>query len=234
MFIKLFCIFSLVLFTGCYDQKPVKKLNGKKLLTQKCASCHDLKMPPLTTPEDIAPPIMAVAFHVLNFIKPSDESQRLQASKEFVMDYALYPSLEKSFCDEASLKIYGLMPSQKDNVTKDELVAITDYMFSHYTRENLLSAIKEKSELDSIPVGKRVAIKYGCLSCHRIDKDLVGPSFAQISKKFISSKDKLKNSITNGSKGNWENFKATMPPFKKISNDDMDKLAEWILNPDKK
>lgn len=229
MLFRLLCILSIVLFTGCYDEKPKKRLNGKKLLTQKCASCHDLKMPPLTTPEDIAPPIMAVAFHVLNFIEPADESQRLQASKEFVMDYAQYPSAEKSFCDEASLKIYGVMPSQKDNVTKEELVAITDYMFSHYTRDNLLKAIKEKQELDSIPEGKRVALKNGCLSCHKIDKDLVGPSFKHIANKFSSSKEKLKLSIKNGSKGNWENFKATMPPFAKINDEDMDKLAGWIL-----
>lgn len=231
MYLKLLCLIPLIFFTACYNDKPTKKLNGKKLLEQKCASCHDLAMPPITTPEDIAPPIMAISFHVFNFVKPRDESQRLQDSKDFVIDYAHYPSEEKSFCDKKSLEIYGVMPSQKGKVTKDELIAITDYMFSHYTRDNLLDAIKKKAELDAIAPGKRVAMKNGCLSCHKEDKDLVGPSFSKIAIKFKNSKDKMKASIKQGSKGKWESFKATMPPFaNKINDANLEKLANWILN----
>ncbi len=230
MFLKLLSIISLIFFTACYDNKPVKKLNGKKLLTQKCASCHDLAIPPMTTPEDIAPPIMAVSFHVLNFVKPADETQRLQAAKDFVIDYAQFPNAEKSFCDKESLEKYGLMPSQKENVNKAELIAITEYMLNHYTRKTLLQAIKAKAAFESIPFGKRIALKNGCISCHRVDKNLVGPSFINIAKKFKNSQDDLKISIRKGSKGKWKDFKATMPPHLKINDEDLEKLTKWILD----
>lgn len=218
-----------LVFTGCLDNKPAKQLDGKKLLTEKCSSCHNLDMPPITSADEKAPPIMAVSFHVHSFVKPSDESQRTTKAVEFVADYVRAPSMEKSFCDKESLKSYGLMPSQKDNVTKEEARAIAEYMFKHYTQENFLEIMEAKAKFNALPAGEKVAIKYKCVTCHKTAKDTVGPSFLKIQKKFLSSKEEMKKSIKNGSKGKWQGFTASMPAFKKMTDGEFESLYEWIL-----
>jgi len=36
-------------------------------------------------------------------------------------------------------------------------------------------------------------------------------------------------SIKEGSKGKWKNFKLIMPPFKKMSDKDINGMVDWIL-----
>ena len=229
--IKLFLISFLVfMFSGCDDKKSKNNYDGKKLLETKCASCHNLNMPPIISDDELAPPMMAVAFHVYNFVNPSDESQRGAKAIEFVVDYVENPSFEKSFCDKESLKRYGLMPSQKENLTKDKTKAIATYMFKHFTQKNLSKKQKEQAQYDALPAGKKIALKYKCLGCHKIDKKIVGPSFIDISKKYKDSSKRVKDSIRDGSKSNWESSKgAIMPPFKQINDDELEILSEWVL-----
>ena len=230
--LKLFLFISfLLLFSACENDKPIKKLNGQKLLEQKCASCHNLAMPPLLSDDELAPPMMAVAFHMPNFMKPKDESQRIPMAIEFVVDYVLHPSLEKSYCDEDSIKRYGLMASQRDNVTKDEVKAIAKYMFRHYTQQNLSKAQEKIDTFNALTPGEKVALKYRCLGCHKVNKKIVGPSFVDIAKKYKDSKEKMIESIKNGSRNSWESSNgAVMPPFKQISTDELEVLSDWISN----
>jgi cytochrome c len=226
-----FFLIVLIIFSACNDSKPKKALDAKKLIVSKCASCHNLEMPPVISDDELAPPMMAVAFHVKSFVTPSDESQRIYKAIEFVVDYVHYPSLEKSFCDKDSLKRYGLMPSQKDSVTEDEVEAIASYMFENFTQENLSKMQKLQAKYDSMPKGEKIALRYRCLGCHKVDKKIVGPSFRDISKKYINSKQDIKQSIRDGSKNRWKSSNgAIMPPFKKISKDELEVLSEWISN----
>ncbi len=221
---------SILFFTACNDTKPSKNYDGKKLLEQKCTSCHNLNMPPIISKDELAPPMMAVSFHVHSFVKPSDESQRTTKAINFVVDYIFEPSFEKSFCDKDSLKRYGLMPSQKGNLNKDEAKAIAEFMFKHFTMENLTKKQKEQAEYDSKSEGMKIALKHKCLGCHKIDKKIVGPSFKDIAKKYQDSKEQIIKSIKNGSKANWEDSNgAIMPPFKQISDAELKTLSEWIL-----
>ncbi|MEA1955455.1 MAG: c-type cytochrome [Campylobacterota bacterium] len=230
--IKLSIMVSLLLLlVGCNENKPTKNLDGKKLLESKCTSCHDTHMPPIVSDDELAPPMMAVAFHVYSFVKPSNESQRGSKAIEFVSDYALNPSFEKSFCDKESLKRYGLMPSQKGNVTEDEVQAIASYMFKHFTQENLTKRQEEKALYDALPAGKKLALQYKCLGCHKVDKKVVGPSFKDIASKYKDEQDKIIESIKSGSKANWESSKgAIMPPFKTINDNDLKILSDWIIS----
>jgi cytochrome c len=224
-----FYIFLAVvfLFLGCED-KEYLKLDGEKLIQQKCSQCHNLDLPPKTFENEVAPPMMAVAFHVKDFMKVSNESERIPKAIDFVVDYVLNPSKEKSLCDEKSLKSYGLMPSQKGKVTKDELRAIATYMFEHFNLKNLQEAQAIKNRLKHMPKGERLAIKYNCLTCHKKQKDLVGPSFKKIASKY-HDKESIKNSILNGSKGKWG--KRVMPSFKnKINKNDIETLSKWITS----
>jgi len=227
---KIVLVLSLLLLSGCNNDKVKKNYDGKKLLEEKCASCHNLDMPPYTFEDEKAPPIMAVAFHVVNFIKTNDESQRIPKAKEFVDDYVINPSADKSFCDKESLESYGVMPSQKGNITTDELEAVAEYIFRHYTQKNLLKAQKEKRDFDALPEGKKLALKYKCLGCHRVDKKIIGPSFNDVAKRYQDNNKIIITSIQNGSKNRWKSSHgAIMPPFKNMTEKELKTLSEWIL-----
>ncbi len=231
MFIKLSLLFLLLLFSGCQEKKPSRHLDGEALLKEKCSSCHDLSLPPKTSEDEKAPPMMAVVFHIKDFIKAPNESEKIPKAKEFVEDYVFHPSAEKSFCDKESLKTYGVMPSQEGNLDKDELKAIVEYMFDHFTQENLLEAQAQIRKFKMMPKGKRVALKLGCLNCHRSDKRVVGPSFKEIAKRYKDSPNAIINSIKNGSKGKWKlKRQLSMPKFDKIKEEDLNLLVKWILN----
>ena len=220
--LKLTPFIALALLMGACSNKPPLNLDGEKLIEKKCSSCHNLDLPPKTYEDEKAPPMMAVAFHVKSFIQTENESQRVPKAKEFVKDYVLYPAADKSFCDKASLESYGVMPSQKGKVTDDELEAIVSYMFEHFTQENLTKEQAIKNKLAAMPKGKLLAIKNNCLGCHRIDKELVGPSFHSIANKYKSSPNKIKESIKNGV--------GRMPAFKKLSDEELDELVTFILS----
>ena len=231
MFTKLFLPLALLLFTACGEQSTTAKLDGKKLLEQKCSQCHNLDLPPKTFENEIAPPMMAVAFHIVSFTKVNDESQRVPKAIEFVKDYVVNPAASKSYCDKKSLESYGVMPSQKGKVTQDELQAIATYMFKHFTQENLAKEQAILNKLKAMPKGQQIALKNNCLGCHKRDIKIVGPSFNQISLRYKRTPQTIETSIKSGSKGKWEeSHGAVMPAFKNISDEDMKTLSAWIMN----
>jgi len=221
---------ALLSFSGC-QEKHHSNLDGKKLLEQKCSQCHNLDLPPKTFKDETAPPMMAVAFHIKDFIKATNESEKIPKAIDFVKDYVVNPSASKSFCDKKSLESYGVMPSQKGNVTQDELQAIAEFMFEHYTIKNLTRAQAIQNRLMKMPKGERLAIKYNCLGCHKVERDLVGPSFMEIAKRYALDSKKIQESIKNGSKAQWQDYRgAIMPAFKdKICEEDIKILTKWIL-----
>ena len=221
----LFLLLALFLL-GCNEQEAKVNYDAKELLQNKCASCHNLDMPPTLSKDELAPPMMAVSFHVKSFVQPSNESQRVSKAVAFVVDYVQNPSLEKSFCDKESLKRYGLMPSQKDNVTTGETKAIASYMFKHFTQENLTIIQKEKAAFDALPKGKRLALKYKCIACHKLNVDTVGPSLQSIAKRYKTDEKSIKSSIKNGSSKKWN--RGVMPGFKQLSEDELQTLSEWV------
>jgi len=226
---KIVLALAFVFFVGCSQEEKQVSLDGKKLMQEKCASCHNLEMPPVISQDELAPPMMAVSFHVHSFVKASDESQRTPKAIAFVVDYVLDPSLEKSFCDKESLERYGLMPSQKGSVTAQETKAIATYMFQHFTQENLAKEQKLQNEYNAFSEGKKLALKHKCLGCHRVDKKVVGPSFVEIAKRYQDNELAISKSIKNGSKEKWEGSRAIMPAFKEIKDKDLEILSKWIL-----
>lgn len=74
--------------------------------------------------------------------------------------------------------------------------------------------------------------KYKCLVCHGLNNTVVGPSFADISKRAGSNDiERLVTVIRKGSVNVWSNI--PMAPTRNISDDDARSLARWIagLNP---
>ena len=69
-----------------------------------------------------------------------------------------------------------------------------------------------------------------CLTCHMVDKKLVGPAFKEIAKKYKgdgAAVGTLSNKVMNGGSGVWGAI--PMPP-NPVSKDETKLLVEWILS----
>jgi len=232
--INIISLITLLLLSGCNDTKEnstskmVKvNLDGKALLKAKCSKCHNIDFPPLNFDNEIAPAMMTISFHFNDWFKAPDSSTKLQKQLDFISDYIIHPTLEKSFCDKTMLKKFGLMPSQKGNVTEDEIRAIGTYIFTTYLPKELAKKQAAISKFNALPKGEQLTIKYRCNGCHRINQKVVGPSFKAISKKYQNNPQEIINSIQNGSKGKWNG--ASMPPIHNISDDDLLTIQKWII-----
>jgi cytochrome c len=222
-------IFSVVVLgfmVGCMGHDKAR-YDGDTLLEEKCASCHNLDMPPKTYEDEKAPPMMAISFHVKDFLKVDAPSEKRPKFIEFFQDFVLHPSREKSFCDKKSLEDYGLMPSQEGKVTKEEVGAIAAYVYDFYDQQKFLKNMAIKAKFNAMPLGEQIATHGGCFTCHDKQKAKVGPSFKMIATK---SKEEIIRVIKEGSKGSWKGFeRMIMPPYQKnLSQSDIESLASWI------
>ena len=103
----------------------VDNSEGKTLFTNKCASCH-ITSRPTDMSKLVAPPVMGVMRHV----KMKHDNKKDAVA--FIKDYALNPSKDKSLCMPKKIEKFGLMPSQKGNVTEEELKVIAGWMFDNF------------------------------------------------------------------------------------------------------
>jgi len=228
----IYVVVMIGLFSGCMENNSSKvSLDGEALLEQKCAKCHNLDMPPKSYEDEIAPSMMAVTFHLKDFIKSVNPSEHEGKVVTFIKDYVVAPSREKSFCDKASLDSYGVMPSQKGKVTADELEAIAHHMYKTYDNQKMLEVMAEKQRLSRLKLHERVFEQQRCQNCHDIDKDKVAPSFKMIASQYnANDKNELIKSIKEGTKGKWEGKKLPMPAFKMMNDKDIEGMVEWILS----
>ncbi|HJV93394.1 MAG TPA: c-type cytochrome [Azonexus sp.] len=69
-----------------------------------------------------------------------------------------------------------------------------------------------------------------CMSCHAIDKKLVGPAYKDVAAKYKGDKgavDKLAAKVKAGGKGVWGEI--PMPP-NNVTPDEAKKLVTWVLS----
>ena len=97
--------------------------NVDALAEEKCSECHVIfTMSKAKFNAMKAPPFWALAKKI-----KVDFPNRLEGI-EFVVDYTMNPSKEKMIFPEATLKHFGLMPSQKGKVSEVEAREIAIYM----------------------------------------------------------------------------------------------------------
>lgn len=69
-----------------------------------------------------------------------------------------------------------------------------------------------------------------CLGCHQVDKKRVGPSFRAIAQRHANKEDVtpyLVQVIRKGGRGQWG---AVPMPGQSVSEQDAEKLAQWIIS----
>jgi cytochrome c len=77
---------------------------------------------------------------------------------------------------------------------------------------------------------EELAKKYMCLTCHQLDKKLVGPSYHDVATKYKGDKTaeaKLFDKVKKGGTGVWGQI--PMPPNDKVPDADLKALVKWVL-----
>lgn len=76
-----------------------------------------------------------------------------------------------------------------------------------------------------------LAQKKYCLSCHQVEKKVVGPAFKDVANKYkgdAKAAEHLANVIQKGGKGVWGT--APMPPQTSVKPEEAAALAKWVLS----
>ena len=82
-----------------------------------------------------------------------------------------------------------------------------------------------------VQASEELAKKYMCLTCHQVDKKLVGPAFKEIAAKYASDKaaeGKMVDKVKRGGAGVWGQI--PMPPNDKVPEADLKAVVKWVLS----
>lgn len=67
-----------------------------------------------------------------------------------------------------------------------------------------------------------------CMTCHQVDKKVVGPAYKEVAKKYTAKDEAmLAEKVIKGGKGAWG--AVPMPP-NKVTPEEATKLVKWILS----
>jgi cytochrome c len=77
---------------------------------------------------------------------------------------------------------------------------------------------------------EELARKHNCLACHALDKEVVGPAYQDVARRYKGRKDAeatVAANIRKGGVGKWG--QVPMPAQTTLSDADTQALARWIL-----
>jgi cytochrome c len=79
--------------------------------------------------------------------------------------------------------------------------------------------------------GLALAQKNACMSCHGVDKKIVGPAYKEVAAKYKGDKTaaaRLEAKVKAGGKGVWGQI--PMPPNPQVSDKDLKEIITWVLS----
>jgi cytochrome c len=77
---------------------------------------------------------------------------------------------------------------------------------------------------------EKLAQANGCMTCHQIDKKVLGPSYKDVAAKYKADKGAqaaLEKKVKAGGKGVWGDM--IMPPNAHVKDEDIAAIVKWIL-----
>ncbi|MBF9254337.1 c-type cytochrome [Pontibacter sp. 172403-2] len=92
-------------------------------------------------------------------------------------------------------------------------------------------ADKEAAQSESFEKGESLIASSDCLSCHQIDKKLVGPAYKDVAKKYEATEkniDYLSSKIIQGGAGVWGQI--PMTPHPDLSKENASEMVKYILS----
>ena len=79
--------------------------------------------------------------------------------------------------------------------------------------------------------GEDLAKAKNCMTCHKVDTKLIGPSYKEVAAKYAGQKDAvayLSEKILKGGSGVWG--QVPMTPNPQVSADEAKQLVNWIMS----
>ena len=105
---------------------------------------------------------------------------------------------------------------------KEEPKTNSDVMLKEPTKQEEVTAKTPEEE------GKDLIEKSSCLTCHKEDGKLIGPSYKEVAAKYTEADiDKLADKIINGGSGVWGDV--MMSPHPGIDKENAKKMVKYIL-----
>ena len=111
---------------------------GQKVFDSTCSSCHvevlDKKTALATFKTLKAPPMNEVAMQLKSniIIKDDDDDVHRAVVVAFIKDYIKYPSLAKTMCNPSAVDRFGVMPSQKSQLSDAQINAVSIWLYDRY------------------------------------------------------------------------------------------------------
>jgi cytochrome c len=100
-----------------------------------------------------------------------------------------------------------------------------------YTMLALVAAVSVQNvQAMDAAAAKALASKSACMSCHAVDRKLVGPAYKDVAAKHkgqADALDKVAARIKSGGSGTYGPI--PMPPQPNLKPDELKLLAQWIL-----
>ena len=78
---------------------------------------------------------------------------------------------------------------------------------------------------------QQLAQKNQCMSCHQVERKVVGPAFKEVAKKYKGNADAEAHLIAvvkKGGKGVWGNI--PKPPHPQVKDEDAKAIIAWVLS----
>jgi len=82
----------------------------------------------------------------------------------------------------------------------------------------------------TVQADEKLAQANGCMTCHQIDKKVLGPSYKEVAAKYRGDKAAEANlfkKVKEGGKGAWGDM--VMPPNAHVKDDDIKAIIKWIM-----
>lgn len=131
---------------------------------------------------------------------------------------AILLSLTITSCSEKKEQVAEQQPTTESNTMMEEPKPAASADTASTT-----AAAKPEDE------GKALVEGADCLSCHKVDSKLVGPSYQDVAAKYTEADiDHLSQKIIDGGKGVWGDI--PMTPHAGLSKENAQKMVKYILS----
>jgi cytochrome c len=83
----------------------------------------------------------------------------------------------------------------------------------------------------AVQAQEKLAQASGCMTCHAVDKKVIGPAFKDVANKYRGDRNApatLFEKVKKGGKGVWGDI--PMPPNAHVKDEDIKSLVAWVLS----
>lgn len=118
--------------------------------------------------------------------------------------------------------LFACNSAEQSESTSDANVAVEQPVAEAPTSEATVAVGSEK--------GKQLISTSDCLTCHKVDSKIVGPSYIEVANKYEATAaniEMLAGKIVSGGSGNWGEI--PMSPHPTITTDDAKEMVKYIL-----